>query len=79
MNPYNSQLYALARRLGLWSCLLLMGIVGAARLDLITRGPLTWLTIGFLLSVALRQLALMTAIVRWERRGARWQRRAATR
>jgi hypothetical protein len=75
----NAHFYNHAFRYGLAACVLLIAIVGAALVGLITRGPLLYFTIGFLLSVALRQLALMTNVLLWQRREARWRRGVASR
>jgi hypothetical protein len=73
MNDTNTPLYRLAWRYGIGACLLLLAIIGLALAGLVSGGPLLWLTIGFLLSIALRQAALMSNVLLWGWRETRWR------
>jgi hypothetical protein len=75
----NTHFYRHTFRYGLTACLLLLAIVALALAGLISRGPLTWFTLGFLLSVAMRSAALMTNVLLWRRRELRWRRGQAVR
>jgi hypothetical protein len=77
MQSPNAELWRRARRVGLMSCVLLLLLVGAAVSDLVARLPIVYVAIGFLLSVALRQAALMTNMLLWSWREVRWRLRGA--
>jgi hypothetical protein len=77
MQRPNNALWRRARTVGLTSCILILLIVGAAATDLVRDMPIVYLIIGFLLSAALRQAALMTNMLLWSWREVRWRMRGA--